>query len=220
MGNRDLLTSPRAERAFAFVQRFLKPPPLLAVLSGPAGVGKDATVQRVRDLGYPFHFVVTTTDRAPRPGEVDGVDYCFVSTPEFERLIADDELIEYARVYDQYKGVPKTHVRQALASGQDVLMRLDVQGAATVKAKFPETLTIFLAPPSAEVLAHRLERRGGDSEAQVRRRLETALKEMSLINDFDYVIVNHEGQLDETAKQAIAVMMAEHCRTDRRRLEI
>jgi len=216
----DLSNSPSAKRAFAHVERLLNPRPLLVVFSGPAGVGKDATVRRVRELGYPFHFVVTTTDRAPRPGEIEGVDYHFVSTPEFERMIAEDELIEHARVYGQYKGVPKAHVREALASGKDVVMRLDVQGAATVKSRFPQALTIFLAPPSVDVLVRRLERRGGDSPEQVWRRLETALKEMGRIDEFDYVIVNYEGRLDETARQAVAVMMAEHCRTDRQRVAI
>jgi len=111
-------------------------------------------------------------------------------------------------------------VREALASGKDVVMRLDVQGAATVKSRFPQALTIFLAPHSVDVLVRRLERRGGDSPEQVWRRLETALEEMGRIDEFDYVIVNYEGRLDETARQAVAVMMAEHCRTGRQRVAI
>ncbi|MBC7237954.1 MAG: guanylate kinase [Chloroflexi bacterium] len=202
------------------MKEYLHPEPLLIVLSGPSGVGKDSVIRRMRELEHEFRFVVTATDRPPRPGEVDGVDYHFVSTAEFERLIAEDALFEHARVYGQYKGVPKHEARQALASGIDVIMRLDVQGAATIRRKVPGALTIFLSPPSVEVLMARLRRRSSDSPEQVKRRLQTALAEMARFREFDYVVVNREGYLDETIDTIKAIIRAEKCRTARRRIEI
>ncbi len=204
----------------ALIQRYLHPAPLLVIISGPSGVGKDSVVRRMRELAYPFHFVVTATDRPRRPDEVNGVDYHFLSTAEFERMIAEDAFLEYARVYGQYKGVPKAQARQALASGVDVIMRLDVQGTATVRRKVPQALTIFLVPPSVEVLIHRLRQRGTESTEQLQRRLETALAEMRSASTFDYVVVNHEGALDQTAAQIVAIIQAEKCRVARQAVQL
>lgn len=187
--------------------------PLLIVISGPAGVGKDTVVQRLKERGYPFHFVVTATDRPPRPGEVHGVHYFFVSTAEFERMIAEDELLEHAWVYGQHKGIPKQQVREALASGQDVVLRLDVQGAATVRRMAPEAVLIFLAAGSDEELEQRLRKRKGDSPEQIRERLATARAEMARLSEFDYVVVNREGELDRAVDDVLAIIRAEHCRT-------
>ena len=164
--------------------------PLLVVISGPSGAGKDSVVQRMKERAFPFCFVVTATDREPRPHEVHGRDYYFYSTAEFERMIAEGELLEHALVYGQHKGIPKAHVRQALASGQDVVMRVDVQGADTVKALIPEAITIFLTTESEEELISRLRARRTESEGALRQRLATARKEMARIPDFDYVVVN------------------------------
>jgi len=190
--------------------------PLLVIISGPSGAGKDSVVKRMRELNYPFHFVVTTTDRPPRPGEVNGLDYHFVSTAAFDKMIANDELFEHAVVYGQHKGIPKAQVREALSSGMDVIMRLDVQGAATACQLVPEALAIFLVPPSIEVLIDRLRRRGSDSPAQLRKRMDTVLAEIGRIREFDYVVVNREGRLDETVKQIAAIISAERFRTARR----
>lgn len=206
---------PEAQAAFSVLERYLCPAPLLAIISGPSGVGKDSVIRRMRELAYPLHFVVTATDRPQRPGEVEGIDYRFISTAEFERLIAQDELFEYARVYGQYKGVPKREVREALSRGIDVIMRLDVQGTATVRRLVPQAVTIFLAPPSLDVLIDRLKRRAGDSPQQRQRRLEVALAEMRCMEEFDYVVVNHEGALDEAADQIAAIITAEKCRATR-----
>ena len=211
---------PEADQAFrlraaAALDRYLHPEPLLVVISGPSGVGKDSVVNRMRELEYPFHFVVTATDRPPRPGEVHGVDYYFVSTAEFQRMIAEDELFEHAIVYGQHKGVPKAHAREALSSGKDVVMRLDVQGAMTVAEKLPGALTVFLAPPSLEILVRRLRRRAADSPTQIRQRLETALYEMGRIGGFDYVVVNREGRLDHAVQQVVSIIAAAKCRADR-----
>ena len=122
----------------------LERPPLLIVISGPSGVGKDALIERMKVEGLPFHFVVTATTRPKRPDEVDGVDYIFVTMSEFADMIERQELLEYAIVYGDYKGIPKQQVREALASGKDVVMRVDVQGAATVRRLAPEAVLIFL----------------------------------------------------------------------------
>ena len=186
--------------------------PLLIVVSGPAGVGKDALLKRLRELAYPLHFVVTATDRAPRRDEVHGVDYFFLSTEQFLRMEEEGELLEHALVYEQHKGVPKQQVRDALASGRDVIMRVDVQGAATVRRIAPEAVLIFLAPSSEEELMDRLRRRGTDSPEQLALRLGKAREEMACLGEFDYVVVNGEGELDQTVARVAAIIEAEHCR--------
>src|SRR5690606_14768531 len=137
--------------------------PLLIVISGPSGVGKDSIVQRMIERGFPFHFVVTATTREKRPNEVHGKDYWFVSEGEFASMIEKDELIEYAIVYGDYKGIPKAQVREALASGKDVVMRLDVQGAESVRKLSQDALLIFITCESEEELEHRLRERKTES---------------------------------------------------------
>jgi guanylate kinase len=188
-------------------------PPLLVVISGPSGVGKDSVVQRMKERGFPFHFVVTATDREPRPGEVHSCDYFFYSTAEFERMIAEGELLEHAWVYGQHKGIPRAHVRDALASGQDVIMRLDVQGAETVKKLIPAAITVFLLCESEEELVARLQERRTESAEALQQRLQTAHEEMACIPDFDYVVVNRHSALDATVDDVAAIIRAEHCRS-------
>lgn len=191
-----------------------EPRPLLVVISGPSGVGKDVTIRRMKERCYPFHFVVTATTRPRRPDEVDGVDYHFVSTETFERMIAEGELLEYAVVYGQYKGIPKAAVRAALASGQDVILRIDVQGAATVRRLVPEAITIFLTAESEEALIQRLRRRRTESEAELQHRIRTACEELQRVNEFKYRVVNRECALDATVDAILAIMQAEKCRVD------
>jgi len=195
-------------------------PPLLIVISGPSGVGKDALVRRMKERGFPFYFVVTATDRPPRPDELHGRDYLFYTTAEFEQMIAAGELLEHACVYGQYKGIPKAHIRQALRSGQDVVMRLDVQGAATVRALIPEAITIFLSCESEEELIARLRRRRTESEEALQRRLEIARREMACIPGFDYLVVNRRDALDEAVDDVVAIIRAEHCRALPRRIHL
>lgn len=199
---------------------YLHPAPVLIVITGPSGVGKDSLIAEMRNQSGSFHFVVTATDRPQRPNEVEGADYFFVSTAEFERMIRENELIEYARVYHQYKGVPKAQVRDALAAGRDVVMRVDVQGAMTLQERLPGAVTIFLAPPSVQALAERLRTRGTDTAAQVETRLRTAQDELTLAEAFDYVVINWEGKLNQAAAQVLAIMEAEKRRTRRRPLEL
>lgn len=194
--------------------------PLLVVISGPSGVGKDAVRKRMQERGCPFHFVVTATDRPQRPGEVHGKDYYFVSTAEFERMLANDELLEHAMVYGQHKGVPKAHVRQALVSGQDVLMRVDVQGAATIRRLVPDAVLIFLMPSSEEELIRRLQERRTEDPQALQMRIARAREELKCLPDFDYVVINRDNKLDETVDQIMAIITAEKCRVRPRKIEL
>ena len=186
--------------------------PLLIVISGTPGVGKDSLIRHMEECGCPFHFVVTATDRPPRPGEIHGVDYFFLTATEFTRMIEQDELLEHALVYGQHKGVPKQHVREAMASGKDVIMRVDVQGAATIRRLAPEAVLIFLTASSDEELERRLRARGGDSPAQLEKRFAAAREEMKRWPEFDYVVVNRDGELHRAVDDVLAIIRAEHCR--------
>lgn len=194
--------------------------PLLVVISGPSGVGKDTTLTRMREMGYPFHFVVTATTRPQRPGEVHGQDYYFVSMEEFTAMIEQSELLEHALVYGEYKGVPKARVRQALASGKDAIMRLDVQGAATVRKLVPDAVLIFLVASSEEELGRRLRARKTESPKGLETRIATTRQEMSCIDNFDYVVVNRDNHLDDTVRRIMAIITAEKCRVKQRRIEL
>ena len=198
--------------------------PLLIVISGTSGAGKDsvarALVERMEDSGFPTHFVVTATSRPKRAHEVDGMDYIFLSRSEFERMIAQDEFLEHALVYDQYKGIPKEQARQAMASGRDVVMRLDIQGAATIRSMAPEAVLIFVSASSEEELSQRLRRRHTESEEQLEIRLDTARQEMAHVPQFDYVIPNRDGRLGETVAAALAIVTAEKHRTRPRRARL
>ncbi|MGB9724255.1 MAG: guanylate kinase [Chloroflexia bacterium] len=195
-----------------------RPPPLLVVLSGPSGVGKDAVMGRMKERGIPMHYTVTATTRPRRPNEVHGRDYFFLPTEEFQRLIAQGELLEWALVYGDYKGIPKQQVREALARGEDVIMRIDVQGATTIRRLAPEALLIFLAPPSMDELARRLRQRRTEGEGELERRLEAAREEMRALPIFDYLVVNYEGRLDEAVDRILAILQAEKSRVRPRRV--
>lgn len=194
--------------------------PLLIVISGPSGVGKDTVLESMRRRRLPFHFVVTATSRPQRPGEVDGEDYFFVSREQFEAMIGHGELIEHALVYNQYKGIPKQQVQDALASGQDVIMRIDVQGAATVRRLYPEALLIFLTTRSEEELVGRLKSRETETPESLRLRLTTARQEFEQLGLFDYLVVNADGQLDKAVDTISAIIQAEHHRARPRRVTL
>jgi guanylate kinase len=198
----------------------LAPPPLLVVISGPSGVGKDSILNRMRELKVPFHFVVTATSRDIRPGEREGFDYHFVGREGFERLIRDNELIEWAEVYGDYKGVPKFEVRQALASGEDVVLRIDVQGAATIRRLAPEALLIFVAPGNFEELRTRLITRNTDAPDDIERRLAVVRKELEAIQYFDYVVINQDDHLDDAVNQIRAIVQAEKQRVVPRKVAL
>ena len=195
-------------------------PPVVVVISGPSGVGKDAVLRRLLDQRPELSMVVTATDRAPRPGETDGVDYHFTTTENFEAMIANDELVEHAVVYGQHKGIPKRSVRDKLESNSDVVLRLDVQGAATVRAMMPDAVLVFLCAESEAALARRLFKRGTESPAQFARRVETARAETSRLDEFDYVVVNGEGGLEQAAARLGAIMDAEKSRRGGKSVEV
>ncbi len=198
----------------------LHPEPLLVVISGPSGVGKDAVLKCMQRRSLPFHFVVTATSRPPREGEVDGVDYFFVSKEKFEEMIACDALIEHALVYGEYKGIPKDQVRQALASGKDVVMRLDVQGAAKVRALSPQAVLIFLTPSDNEEWYNRLRNRKSETPENFRLRLDSAKRELLFLPMFDYIVVNAENCLENAVDDIIDIINAEHHRLNHRKISL
>lgn len=170
--------------------------------------------------GLPLHFVVTATTRPRRPGEVDGLDYHFLSKDQFAEMIEQDALIEYAIVYNDYKGIPKAQVREALASGQDVIMRVDVQGAETVRGLFPEALLVFLAPSSEGELVERLKARKTETNEGLKLRIATARQELKRVEMFDYYVVNADLRLEDTVDTILAIIEAEHHRTDPRQVSM
>lgn len=187
-------------------------PPLLVMVSGPSGVGKDAALAELKKLGRPWHFVVTATTRAPRPGEQDGVDYIFLDTETFLRMKERDELLECAQVYGRWYGVPRSQVRQALKEGRDVILKVDVQGAATVRRLAPEAVSIFMLPGSLAELRQRLAERMTESSPEMELRLRVARDELSQIHYFDYRVVNRNNCLDQTIAEIDAIIAAEKCR--------
>lgn len=194
--------------------------PLLIVLSGPSGVGKDTVLQRMKELQLPFHFVVTATSRPKRKGEIDGVDYFFVSVDDFVAMIERDELLEHALVYDEHKGIPRQQVQDAFASGQDVIMRIDVQGAETICQLYPEALLIFLSTQNEGELIARLKARRTESEEKLQLRIETAREELHKVELFDYYVVNADDQLDATVDAILAIIASEHRRTNPRQVRL
>lgn len=194
--------------------------PLLIVISGPSGIGKDAVVGLLRSTNPETHFVITMNSRPPRKDEVDGVDYFFVSKAEFERLIEAGELLEHAKVYSDYKGIPKSQVREAFASGKDVIMRLDVQGAMTIKKLYPQAVLIFLTASSAEEWIERLQARRSESPEELSLRLKTAEMEYGLVRKFDYIVVNSDHHLEQTILDIQAIIKAEHLKTKPRKVRL
>lgn len=187
--------------------------PRVIVISGPSGVGKDTIARRLIKLKPDsFYFVVTATTRPPRAGEVDGYDYFFLSSDQFAQMIEENELLEYAIVYNDYKGIPKKQIRDALTSGKDVIMRLDVQGAATVRKLIPQAIFIFLMTESEEELVQRLRERKSETAEGLNLRIATARQEMKRMKEFDYFIVNAEDKQEGAVHQIMSIIEAAHCR--------
>jgi guanylate kinase len=198
----------------------IHPAPLLVVISGPSGVGKDAVLKGMLERGLPLHFVVTMTSRKPRNGEVDGVDYFFVSKEHFEDLIQQDEFIEHAVVYQDYKGIPKTQIREALVSQKDVILRVDVQGAMTLRRLCPEAVLIFLIPSNEKEWFDRLRNRKTETPESLALRLDTARQELEYLSQFDYVVVNAQDQLEQTIDSIAAIIQSEHHRVVPRKVTL
>jgi guanylate kinase len=200
----------------------LNPPAksLLIVLSGLSGAGKDVVLTRLRKSGYPLEFIVTVTTRARRLSERNGVHYRFVSKNEFQEMIDHNELLEWANVYGNFYGVPKEPAKQALKSGKDVIVKVDVQGAATIKKILPQAVFIFLAPPSMEELVLRLKRRRTESPSDLELRLKTAEEELEKLPIFDYLVFNRQDEIDRAVADIEAIIAAEKCRVTPRELAL
>ena len=192
---------------------------LLLILSGPSGAGKDALLIRMKELGVPFHYVVTSTTRPPRSGEKDGVEYTFVSESGFQDMLQRGDLIESAKVYGYWYGVPKHEVKQALDQGKDVVLKIDVQGAATIRNLLPGAVLVFLTLPSLEEYEKRLRQRKTESDTDLKVRLGRVTEEIRSMLIFDYVVVNREDQLDAAVDQIKAIVTAEKCRVNPRIVE-
>jgi len=194
--------------------------PLLIVLSGPSGAGKDAVLSRMRELDYPLKYITTVTTRHRRASERDGIDYHFVSTEKFQELIKNEELLEHANVYGNWYGVPKKAVKDALDEGWDIIVRVDIQGATTIKKLAPEAVFIFLTPPSLEELRERLYERLTESSADRALRNKIAQEEMKQLALFDYIVFNRQGELDKAVAEIAAIITAEKCRIKPREISI
>lgn len=186
--------------------------PLLIVVSGCSGVGKDAILVRMKELGLPYFYAVTATSRQQRPIEVDGVDYLFIENDLFEEMIENGNFLEWANVYGNLYGVPKTTVDKAMKEGKDAIVKVDIQGAATIKSVAPYAVTIFISPPSMEELKRRLVQRKTESDTDLDLRLKTAQKEMDSIPIFDHVVVNHKDRIDQAIAEIEAIIEAERYR--------
>ncbi|MXY46664.1 MAG: guanylate kinase [Chloroflexi bacterium] len=183
--------------------------PIVIVLSGPSGVGKDLLLSRLHSSGGNYHFTITATTRAMRADEQEGVPYHFVSKTQFEAMIADDALLEWANVYGNYYGIPKSQVADALSRRQDVILKIDVQGAATVRKVAPDALFIFLAPPSADELARRLRGRGTEDANALQRRINHAHHEMQRAADFDYTVIHETDGTNKAVREIEAIIRKE-----------
>ena len=194
-------------------------PPLLIVLSGPSGVGKDAALNALKLLDRPWHFVVTATTRPRRPGEQDGIDYIFLETAAFLEMKEQDELLECAQVYGNWYGVPRSQVSQGLKDGKDVILKVDVQGADTVRKLAPEALFIFMIPGSFDELRDRLTQRMTERPSEIDLRLSIAWSELGRVAEYDYRVVNRNEQLDQAIAEIDAIVTAEKCRVGPRKVD-
>jgi len=208
-------SNPRAKR-----RGVRTPPPLLIVLSGPSGVGKDAVLARMRRLERPLYYVVTATTRPKRAREKNGVNYHFLSQKAFQQMIDRHQFLEWASVYGNYYGVPKDDVSSALSRGVDTILKVDVQGAAAIKKIVPQAVFIFIMPPSTQALEKRLKRRRSESSKDLVLRLATAKEEIRRLPIFDYVITSRQNKLDEVVSKIDSIVAAEKCRAKPRIVQL
>ena len=194
--------------------------PLLIVISGPSGVGKDSVLMEMKARKLDFHYIVTATTRAMRANEVEGVDYFFASHAQFADMIDKDELLEYALVYNDYKGIPKEQVRRAFDSGKDVVMRIDVQGAETIRRLAPDALLIFLTVENEQEMVDRLTARSTENIDNLKLRIATCRMELRRISQFDYIVPNRANCLNETVDAIVAIIQAEHHKVKPRKVEL
>lgn len=186
---------------------------LLIVVSGPSGVGKGTVCNYLRGVMPELAYSISATTRTPRVGEEHGVNYFFQTKDEFQSMIQQDELIEWAEYVGNYYGTPRRYVEETLASGKDVLLEIEVQGAMQVKKHFPQGLFIFLAPPSLEDLRERIVGRGTETKESLSNRLAVASEELAQLSQYDYVVVN--DKVEKASERIQAILTAEHCKTHR-----
>jgi len=196
------------------------PKPLLIVLSGPSGVGKDAVLSRMRELDYPLECITTITTRTRRAGERDHIDYHFISEARFQEMIKRGDLLEWANVYGNWYGVPREPVKQALDDGRDTIIKVDIQGAATIKKTVPKAVFIFLMPPSMEELRYRQKKRPTETEFDLTVRTRTAEEEIKKLSLFDYVVVSERDEVDKAVEDISAIITAERCRVKPREIKL
>ncbi len=188
---------------------------ILFVISGPSGVGKTSIIRSVLERVDKVTFSISCTTRKQRPGEVHGVDYFFITHEEFKKMIEENKFIEWAQVHDNLYGTPADFVNEHIKKGQDVILDIDVQGALTVKKNWKGAKFIFVAPPSYQILSERLRKRGTETEEKIRRRLETAKKELTYIPEFEYLIINED--LEESIRNLISIIYAERVKYERQK---
>ncbi|MBN1189371.1 MAG: guanylate kinase [Dehalococcoidales bacterium] len=195
-------------------------PPLVIVVSGPSGVGKDAVLKFMKQHHCPFHFVLTMTTRQKRNTEKDLVDYHFVSKNDFQQLLQNNGLLEWAEVYGNWYGVPQKPVRDAINQGKDTIIKVDVQGAFHIKKILPDAVLVFIYPPSFEELSKRLHKRRTESTENLSLRLKTAELEMEQVRDFDYVVINPTDDVNRAVQDILAIIRAEKCRVQPRKYNL
>ncbi|AEE96177.1 guanylate kinase [Mahella australiensis] len=186
---------------------------LLIVISGPSGAGKGTICRALRRFNHNVELSISATTRAPRRGEREGVNYFFKTVDEFKRMIEDGEFLEYAEVYGNYYGTPKSYVRERLMEGKDVILEIDIQGALSIKEKFDDAVFIFILPPSMEELKRRIVKRGTESEEELLKRFNSSYKELNFINRYNYVVIN--DVVEAAARKIDAIITAEKCRVER-----
>ncbi|MQG35544.1 MAG: guanylate kinase [SAR202 cluster bacterium] len=194
--------------------------PLVVILTGPSGVGKDAALNELKKMDRPWHYVVTATTRPIRHNEIDGVDYIFMEESEFKLSLDQNEFLESANVYERWYGVPKSQVSEPLKNGLDVILKVDIQGAATIKSLIPQAISIFMIPGTLNDLENRLRTRMTESEEQLKLRLEVAKTELTKLNNFEYYIINEEDNLESTVRQIDTIITAEKQRLNRPHIDI
>lgn len=187
--------------------------PQVIVISGPSGVGKDAILNLMKERHYPFFFMTTFTTRRKRANEVDGRDYHFIAEAQFQELLRTDGLLEWAKVYGNYYGVPKGPVKEALGQGRDTIIKVDIQGAQNIKKVIPEAIFIFILPPSPEELSNRLRKRLTENPEDLALRLKTAESELKQISLFDYTVLNPCDDIESAVQDIMSILRAERCRT-------
>ena len=194
--------------------------PLLIVLSGPSGAGKDAVLSGMREAGVSLEYIVTVTTRTKRAKEISDIDYHFVYEDEFRKMVGNDELLEYAQVYGNWYGTPKQPVKQALDNGRDVIVKVDTQGAASIKSLIPQSVLIFLTPASHDELAERLEHRHTETPFDLALRIKTAEAEIKQLPLYDYVILSKQDEFEAAVSDIKAIITAEKHRVNPRQVAL